>query len=147
MTRWALMGGDTVLNVVEQEQAPGDFWIDCGDTMVGPGWKRVGNDWQVQVLPRIISRFAFRARFSATEKAKIEVASLDVPTATLPDRMAAAALRAGFQDISAAEYVDLDRADLRARVQALETAGLLDAAGRAAAILDAPIAADELPTR
>lgn len=42
MTRWALMSGATVAQVIEQDgvpQIPGE-WVQCGNA--GPGWKRDG---------------------------------------------------------------------------------------------------------
>ncbi len=84
---------------------------------------------------RHITKLAFRNRFTQAEKVAIEIAALDVPAAPLQQRAMAAALRASQQDVAAAQYVDLNRADTRAGVQQLEAAGLL-AAGRAAAILD-----------
>lgn len=90
-----------------------------------------------------ITKLAFRNRFTPTEKAGIELASLDNPSATLQARMAAASLRANNADIAAASYIDLMRLDTRAGVQALESFGLI-AAGRAAAILDTPPAENEV---
>lgn len=89
-----------------------------------------------------ITRLAFRNRFSLTEKATLELAALDNPAAAMPQRQQAAMLRAYLADLSAASHVDLGRADTRAGVQMLESAGLI-AAGRADQILDAPIEAME----
>ncbi|MBP7568224.1 MAG: hypothetical protein KA795_19675, partial [Burkholderiaceae bacterium] len=50
----------------------------------------------------------------------------------------AAGMRRYLSKVNAAKFIDLDRADTRAGVQALEAATLL-AAGRALQILDAPI--------
>lgn len=91
-----------------------------------------------------ITRLAFRNRFTLAEKAAIELAALDNPTAPMPQRQQAAALRAYLADVAAATYIDLQRPDTRAGVQMLETAGLL-ANGRALEILDAPIQPEERP--
>ena len=88
--------------------------------------------------PRHITRLAFRNRFTQLEKIGLEIAQLDVPTAPMPQRAQAAALRASQNDVNASTFIDLDRADTRAGVQVLEAAGLL-AAGRALQILDAEI--------
>lgn len=88
--------------------------------------------------PRWITKLAFRNRFTQLEKVGLEIAQLDVPTAPMPQRAQAAALRASQADVNASTYIDLDRADTRAGVLALEAAGLL-AAGRALQILDAEI--------
>ena len=82
-----------------------------------------------------ITKLAFRQRFTPAEKASIEIASLDNPAAPIEQRGLAATLRVNQQDIQAATYIDLQRVDTRAGVQALEQYGLI-AAGRAAAILD-----------
>ncbi len=85
---------------------------------------------------RHVTKLAFRRRFTREEKAAIELAAVDDPSAPLPQRLAAAAVRADLADQSQAIYIDLKRPDTRAGVQALESVGLI-AAGRAAQILDA----------
>lgn len=87
---------------------------------------------------RWVTKLAFRNRFTQAEKVTIELAQLDVPTAPMEQRTQAAALRASQADVQAGTYIDLDRADTRVGVQALEATGLL-ALGRAAQILDAPV--------
>lgn len=89
-------------------------------------------------VPRHITRLAFRNRFTQVEKVGLEIAQLDNPSATMPQRAQAAALRASQADVNASTFIDLDRADTRAGVLALEQAGLL-ASGRALQILDAEI--------
>lgn len=88
--------------------------------------------------PRHITKLAFRNRFLPAEKVAIEIASLDDPAASMAQRQMAAQVRTYQQDVAAATFIDLERADTRAGVQALEVAGVLGA-GRAAQILDAPI--------
>lgn len=90
-----------------------------------------------------ITKLAFRNRFTQAEKVATEIAALDVPAAPMQQRAMAAALRSSQQDVTVATFIDLKRADTRAGVQTLETAGLL-AAGRAAAILDTPPTAVEV---
>ena len=58
--------------------------------------------------------------------------------------MQSAALRAYLKDVESATFIDLSRPDLIAGVQALEVMSLL-AAGRAMAILSAPIEPAERP--
>lgn len=96
----------------------------------------------VQIFPHKITRLAFRNRFTQTEKVTLELAAADNPAATMPTRQLAASLRARMADQRDATYVDLDRADTRAGVLALETYGLI-AAGRALEILDATVTAEE----
>jgi hypothetical protein len=89
-------------------------------------------------LPPVrITKLAFRNRFTQAEKVAIEIAALDNPAASMQVRAQSAALRSSQLDVQAAQFIDLTRADTRAGVQMLETAGLL-AAGRAAVILDTP---------
>lgn len=82
-----------------------------------------------------ITRLAFRNRFTQAEKVALELAALDNPSATMPQRQQAAALRAHLKDLDAATFVDLNRPETVTAVQALEAGGLL-ASGRAATILD-----------
>lgn len=91
------------------------------------------------LLPTLrITRLAFRNRFTTAEKVAIEIASMDNPSATMPQRQQAAMLRAYLADVAASTHIDLSRADTRGGVQALDAFGLL-APGRALEILDAPI--------
>lgn len=92
-----------------------------------------------------ITRLAFRNRFTQAEKVMLELAALDDPTAPMPQRQQAAAIRVYLADVAASTFVDLARADTRAGVQALKAGGLL-AAGRVLAILDAPVEAHERST-
>lgn len=94
-----------------------------------------------QVFNRL-TRLGFRGRFRHAEKTTIELASLDDPAAAMAQRAQAADVRVYLADVAAATYIDPQRADTRAGVQALEAAGLIGA-GRALEILDAPIQADE----
>lgn len=89
-------------------------------------------------LSRHVTVLAFRNRFKAAEKVAIEIASLDNPTAPMPERQQAAALRAFVKDSETATFIDLDYEATREGVQYLEIAGVLQE-GRAAEILDAEI--------
>lgn len=87
---------------------------------------------------RRITKLAFRNRFTKAEKAGIEFAALDDPTAPIAQRQQAAALRADLKDQEQATFIDLDDEDTRTGVLTLESVGLI-AAGRAVEILDAPV--------
>lgn len=89
------------------------------------------------VAKRLISRIALENRYTDAELLAIEVAAGDPATAA-PARQAAARMRVAQRRINLSSMIDLDDPRLRAAVQAQETAGHL-AAGRALAILDAPI--------
>lgn len=88
--------------------------------------------------PRRITKLAFRKRFTKAEKAGIEFAALDGPTAPIAQRQQAAALRADLKDQEQATFIDLDDEDTRTGVLTLEAVGLI-ATGRAVEILDAPV--------
>ena len=91
-----------------------------------------------------ITKLAFRNRFTQAEKAALEFAALDDPSAATPQRMQSAALRAYLKDVESATFIDLSRPELIAGVQALEVMSLL-AEGRALSILSAPIEPAERP--
>lgn len=84
---------------------------------------------------RHITQLAFISRFTDAEAVAIDLASIGAT-------QQAASVRRYQKKVDAATYIDLDRADTRAGVQALEAAGLL-AAGRALQILDAPVQESE----
>jgi uncharacterized protein YuzE len=88
--------------------------------------------------PRLITRLAFRGRFSHAEKVALEIAALDDPAAPMERRQQAAAVRVYMKDVDNATYIDLDLSDTVAGVTALEAGGLLES-GRAAEILTAPV--------
>lgn len=88
--------------------------------------------------PRRITKLAFRNRFTKAEKAGIEFAALDDPTAPIAQRQQAAALRADLKDQEQATFINLDDEDTRTGVLTLEAVGLI-ATGRAVEILDAPV--------
>lgn len=95
---------------------------------------------------RHITVRAYRARFTPTERARIELAMLDDPAGTDEQRDAAAGLRAQMRDLESAGYVDLDDMALtRTPTAHLEAAGYLDAPGRAVNILDAAVQTSERP--
>lgn len=111
-------------------QAPADFDISrMGDY-------RVSEDGTLALVAQTrLTRLQFRTRFTAQEKAMMELAAMDDATAPTAQRLQAASLRAYLADLAAAEFVDLADATTVAGVQALEAAGLL-ATGRAAQVLE-----------
>ena len=84
---------------------------------------------------RRVTQLAFISRFTDAEAIAIDLASIGATTQ-------AAAMRRFQKKVDAATFIDLDRSDTRGGVQTLEAAGLL-AVGRAAEILDGPIADQE----
>ena len=138
--RYALIKQGVVDNVIVADAAfitmlSGYDHIEALDTEVeqrvtGPGWLY---DHQTGLFSpplsesvesvRMISRFAFRSRFTLAEKTAIY-------TAAEQNKM----IQAFLDDIQAADDIDLDLPDTVAGVEALEAGGLL-APGRAAEIL------------
>lgn len=146
LTRYAQVANGVVLNVIESETDPDGVngsWIACGDA--GPGWLYAEGDFfspepdEDAPAARRITVLAFRNRFALSEKIAMEIASLDDASLPMPQRQQAAALRVYQADALSATFIDLDRADTRAAVQALEAAGVIGV-GRAATILDTEVA-------
>lgn len=153
MARYAIHADGLVTNVVDADadwiaaNYPTADLIEPG-VFVGPGFTRVSAgvytapaqpDLPPPVDPepirRWVTKLAFRQRFTAIERATITYAARQAS----PE---AAGIQSYLDDVQAATYIDLERADTRAGVEALEAATLL-AVGRAAEILDAPIGYDE----
>lgn len=144
----ALTGGYTA-----QEPAEGENFIEVGPeqranwTLYQANSERNGLELLPPVvpapLPRHITGFAFRERFTHDEKVRIDLASIDNPAAPLAERKLSASIRVMLADIAAARRVDLDMPKTRVGVETLEAAGLLDGEGRALEILDAEIVDDE----
>ena len=80
---------------------------------------------------RRITRLAFLDRFTDAEAVAIDLASMGAT-------VEAASVRRYLSKVNAAAFIDMDRADTRAGVQALEAGGLLGE-GRALEIMDAPV--------
>lgn len=146
MSRYALIVGDVVQNVALFAAPPGGGWVAAAPG-VAPGWVVDGGELVPPAEPapmRHITYLAFRSRYTSPERIALEIAALDDPSAGMPARQLAAALRSMLADAAAARYIDLDRADTRAGVQQLEALGLLTE-GRATEILDAPVQPHERP--
>lgn len=92
----------------------------------------------------VITKSALRNRFTQAEKAGVEFAAVDMPTATLEQRQVSAALRAMLRDMDLVETIDLAHPLVQQGIQWLESIGLLDA-GRANEVLTAPVQEHEVP--
>lgn len=90
-----------------------------------------------------ITKFAFRSRFTSTEKIIMDIAALDDPTAPMQNRQYAAALRVYLKDLDAAEFVDLSRSDIQEGLEQLVSLGILQS-HRVVSILTDPIQPHEL---
>lgn len=152
--QYALIQGGQVVNIIEAEadvaaQLPGFNAVVPSDT-AGIGWTwdgtRLHAPPQAEAAEQYqrITRLAFRNRFTRAEKAALEFAALDDPAAPMAQRQQSAQLRAMLADQAAAKYIDLDDTATVDGVRLLEQAGLL-AAGRADAILGAPVQPGEQP--
>lgn len=148
MPRYALHSAGVITNVIDADadwiaaHVPTADLVGAG-VRVGVGFARVsaGNYTAPTPAPidppapaqvrRWITPLAFLSRFTDAEAIAFDLASIGATEQ-------AAALRRYMHKVNAARYIDLDRADTRAGVEALESAGLI-AAGRAAEILDDPI--------
>lgn len=135
----------TALDSYEGEamQAPADFDI------MRMAEYRVGADGTLPpttatVPPRAITYWAFRKRFTHTERVGLELAGMDDPSADAAQRQLAASVRVYLADAAAAAWIDLDDEDARMGVQTLESAELI-AQGRSAQILDSPVQELERP--
>ena len=156
--RYALITNNTVENIIEADAdfittvttAPdpvGDWvapvYVQTDTACIG--WTYNGTAFTaptVEAPPsapvlRHITRLAFISRFTDAEAIAIDLASIGATPQ-------AATMRRYQAKVDAAKFIDLDRADTRAGVQALEAAGLL-ASGRAAVILDTAISDAEKP--
>lgn len=117
-------------------------------SVLGKRW--TGTHWEAvpqpeAAVPRHITKRAFRARFTKSERVAIEWASVDRADATLQERQMAAALRSDLKDQEQATYIDLDDPDVLGGLQQLAAFGLIEP-HRPAEILDAPVQDAERPT-
>lgn len=110
-------------------------------------WIAAGNHPTEVSIPIVyeqkITKFAFRNRFTTSEKIALELASLDVPTADISQRQVAATLRVFLKDLDNASCVILTRDDIIQGVQMLVQLSILTA-DRANQILTNPIQPDEV---
>jgi hypothetical protein len=146
---YAQIANDTVMAVQNAQDATHTDYVGpdvcVGATRAPYGWANPPQPPPAYVpppppppLPRLVSKLAFRNRFTLAEKAMLEIACLDNPAAVMSARQQAAVLRATMKDQESAEYIDLNRADTRAGVQSLETAGIV-ATGRTVVIMDTAV--------
>lgn len=162
---YALIKNDTVVNVIVADD---DFIttiekdydrIECIDTQeeiaanVG-----IGFTWEKDKLPvaptveiitpdpikRIVSKLAFRRRFTKTERDTIEWAAIDNPSASEEQRKMAASLRTTLKDQEMADHIDLDDGEVQSGVANLSLFGLIQST-RVDEILNSPIQESEKP--
>jgi len=140
MKKWALIAGGTILACVEQDEAPTipGVWVECTGQYVGPGSTWNGSAFgpvPPPVYPSLTKR-AFWCRFSVTEREALQ-GMLATGTQGQKNKLNA------FRDyVQTGMRVELTDDYIIASVTLMESVGLI-AAGRASAILTAPISANE----
>lgn len=82
-------------------------------------------DEPVAAKPVRLTKLAFRNRFTPAEKAAIEFASIDDPSAPMAMRLAAAGLRADLADQRDARYIEITLDSTIAGVNKLAQFGLI----------------------
>lgn len=92
----------------------------------------------------VITRRAFRARFTMEERVSMDITSIDNPSATLQERQVSAAVRTLMKDVDDALFIDLQNPSLVDGMAALVQFGIITQ-DRATAITTAPITQDERP--
>lgn len=93
---------------------------------------------------RRITPYALRQRFTVNEKIAVELAAIDVHTASAEQRQFSALIRVTLGDLQSAAFVDLNNPDVIGIIQLFESNGLIGT-GRASEILNATIQENELP--
>lgn len=138
-----------VTRISDSKQVAPAQSVDDPDYMDYVAWVGAGNsptEVNIPVMQSVkITRFAFRSRFSATEKVALEFAMMDDPNSSQQQRQIAAMLRVFMKDLDNAQHVVLDRPDIVQGVYMLVQLGVLTEA-RANEILTSPVQPDELAT-
>jgi hypothetical protein len=140
MNRWALIAGDIVANVVEQDDEPsiGGVWVDITGQHVGPGYTYDGTSFTPPPPPppepRIITKVSMLTRRLAQAEfvGILAAAKTDV------------AIEAWKYVFDAASTIDLDGQNSKDGMALLVSKKLLTQA-RATAILEAPVQPEERP--
>ena len=130
MSRWAFIGGDSIVALLDGEP---DDWPDLRDAGVlrpcgpdvAPGWVWDGEAFAPPpppVGPRVITPLAFRRRFTDAERGAITLAASRGLDAGQPG------LQVMLDNLSAAGEISLDSLELRAGLDALVVANLVSPA-------------------
>jgi hypothetical protein len=92
--------------------------------------------------PPIITKIAFRDRFTSTEKEDLQMAAVINPSDTAQQKRQASKIQVWLEDIRSSDYIDLTNTRVINGVNAMETVGIIGA-GRAAEILSLEIREEE----
>ena len=141
------LGTGVVTRITDNKQVAPTQSADDPDYVDYVNWVNAGNS-PTEVITSVvessrITKFAFRNRFTATEKVSLEFATLDDPAAPLQQRQIAAMLRVFLKDLDTAQFVVLDRPDITQGVTQLVQLGILTEE-RAQSILTDPAQPEEL---
>lgn len=141
MKRWALIEGELVANVVEQETQPQieGVWVEIVGDPVGPGWEYINGEFIGPAPPPlppelpIITKLAFRYRMTDAEYVGVlSAARSDVEVA------------AWIETFNMVSQIDLDDPRTASGVETLVAKALLTQE-RATEILTAPVQPGERP--
>lgn len=90
MRRWALLSGDTVANVVEQDDEPtvGGAWVDVTGQHVGPGMVRDGDGWKTPAPPTPVVSMR-QARLALLQAGKLSAVQAAINSLPSPQKEAA----------------------------------------------------------
>ncbi|MBI3157583.1 MAG: hypothetical protein HYZ20_19560 [Burkholderiales bacterium] len=130
MARWALIRGNTVATIIDQEVEPaiGGTWVDVTGLHVGPGFTYDGGTFTAPAATVSLTQREFIQRFTAAEREALENKA-QTGTQGVKDKIAA------FKTyIQTGGRVELNDDYIIAAVMQMEAAGVI-AAGRAAVIL------------
>jgi hypothetical protein len=147
--RYALIKGNTVFTVVEQDTVPqpnGLFEVAVPAGDAGPGWGWDGVQFTApppRNLGTKLSKLAFRNRFTLEEREDMELAAVNPASGTAAARRKAARQRVIRDDILAADRIDLASPRITGAVQKLVEDGIITQA-RATEILTTPVTESEL---
>ncbi len=143
MARIALINASVVENVIEATQVFADtlgydYAVESATASIG--WTYDGSTFTPNVpvvkdLGRIVTKLAFRNRFTIPERAGITLAANDPANIVL---------RVAMDDLAVSDFIDLTRQEILGLLLGMESSGLL-AVGRASEIITTPVSQGELP--
>lgn len=131
----SLPGYSAVVDVTNINPLPAIGWVHNG----GTSFTKASPPTPIATYGSKITTDAFYRRLTPAERIRIEMASIDNPAASAPQRQLAASLRVAQRRLAGAAYFDLKLEANITDVNSMELAGLLDYAGRANVIMTAPV--------
>lgn len=148
MKRFAIVENGKVLNIAVADEPVGSQWVELTEkSPVGIGWNYDGVNFsyaEQEKTDRLVSGRAFLERLTDSEQIDIELKSMHEPTMTDEKKRVAAAVRATMRLFMKADYIDLNRKDIKERLSFFVQLGALQE-HRVDEIVDAPVKDDEKP--